>query len=711
MIGPGVFSLVPQPGILSGLRLMPYRSADRGCGFFVYLRLFTGLLLWASPWLRAAGTQAPVGWEPIPAEDLAATECKSYPGSSAELLFVRQELDCVWDEQLTRYYQRAKIYSPKGADEAGVLSVEYSSTEKSGNPVARLTKPDGRQTEFTEKAFTESLSWQIGLAKMKRLTLAVPDLGPGDILEMKWTETVDASLGTYSWWYTQNTLPVRRFVFSLKRSRHDCQLHAFNQPAAQDLPKDPKGGTGLEIHDIPPFVSEPFLPPLRDIRGWFMLLYPESYRHEESPGEIWQELSKKREEQHRWQIKPNGAVKAKSAELLRGASTDEEKLRRLYEFCQQQIANMDYVDTAEMRKAAKKMKELDVVPQTPAQTLSRKSGYSKQINELFASLAQAAGFEVRLALGASRLTTLNVRHPNGWIFLRDELEAIRVNGGWRFYAPGDYYVPAGMLDSANESATSIICDPEKIIFENNPVSPASKSQVIRKGRFVLDAAGNLVGNVEISMGGHAGISRKSFYREELNEAIDADYRAIITKRLPAAEITDLSWENLRGNTLPLIVRYRLKVPAYADEAGSKRFLPVNVFEHGEAPIFSAESRRHPVFFNYAWSEHDDIEITLPPELALDTGSTPADIGDTTSILAATYQIGYSAKERKLVYNRDFALGRDGTIVFQAETYPALKSLFDDIDRSDEHVLVLRRESATASPAGEVWVQPMRLARP
>lgn len=617
--------------------------------------------------------------DPITPEDLAATECIAYPGASAEILLEKRQLNLGG----INYFRRIKIYSPKGANEAGVVGIEYMADQQAANMTARLIKPNGTSVEFTRKAFTESISAKIGSNKLKRQILAVPGLAAGDILEMRWTETAWAAV----WWYFQNQLPVRHFIFSLDDSYQGCWLLSFNLPKADGKPVNPKP-TVLELHNIPPFVHEPYMPPTRDVRGWFLLLFVSSLSNPEAKGEKWEERSTLWEREFRQLTKPSAAIKEKVVELLKGVTTDDEKIRRLYDFCQQEVGNFDYFESAELQ-AAKKKYDAKNGPQYPAQTLKLKTGESHHLNELFASLAKAAGFEVRLVRSANRNATLFVKHPNGWLFVPDDLVNVKVGQSWRYYAPGDYYVPAGMLDSSNESTVCLVTDPKKLIFETTSVSNAGKSPMRRKGRFVLDAEGNLDGEVEISMGGHEGIVRKRSWRWDHPDTIDAEYRSSITKRLPAAEVNDLKWENLTGNKLPLIARYRLRVPGYADMAGSKIILPVNVFAHGDPALFSSETRKHPVFFSHAWSEHDDIEIQLPAGYTLEEGSAPDDSGDPAGILGVRYDVGFKPKSNKLVYQRDFALGGDGSIAFQTVSYPDIKRLFDSIQRSDEHTVVLK----------------------
>jgi len=68
-------------------------------------------------------------------------------------------------------------------------------------------------------------------------------------------------------------------------------------------------------------------------------------------------------------------------------------------------------------------------------------------------------------------------------------------------------------------------------------------------------------------------------------------------------------------------------------------------------------------------------------------------------------VGFKPKARTLVYKRDFALGGDGAIAFQAVGYPKLKLLFDAIKRSDEHTMVLKLDPAVPQTPEATAGQP------
>lgn len=661
--------------------------------------------------------KAKTAWDPVPPEDLAATACKSFPGANAEILFNRTTMesdntgggsgkflshvstDDDWRNKGANYlenYTRTKIYSLQGADNNGVKHIEYPDSAKVWDLCARVIKPDGHIAEYSAKDFSKSVVEKKDGEKWMRQVLAVPDLAAGDIVEMQWAQTIPVKSFSYYFWYCQSAIPTREYIFDVVNSVEAYDLLAFNVEKAE-LKRINDFHGRLEMRDIPPFEEEDYTLPMRDVRGWFMLFYTSKYMSWSSTGDVWERGSAYDAENFRLSTRPNAAMKAKVAELTQGSANDEEKLQKLYQFCQTAISNLSYFDNPELQKAKKKLDDADREP-SASDIFKRGSGYRRHINLLFASLAQAAGFEVRLAQSASRDQTLKVKNSRGWLFMSDALVAIRQGEAWRFFSPGDYYMPFGLLRYTNELTPVLVCDEKKLIFDETRAAPAAQSLVSRTGRFTLDAEGTLEGEVEVRMGGHRGAMRKSDWHEKTAEEIDTLYRESISKRLQSAEVSELKWENLRQPGVPLIARYKIRIPGYAELAGSRIVFVPNFFEHGGNVPFSAEKRKYPILFSAAWSEHDEIEITLPEGYMLDGASSPSNVGDpATDALGVKYKLGYRGKQRLLSYKRDFSFGGKGNFVIQADKYLPIKTFFDAVKHSDEHSLILKPKAPAPAP--------------
>jgi hypothetical protein len=165
------------------------------------------------------------------------------------------------------------------------------------------------------------------------------------------------------------------------------------------------------------------------------------------------------------------------------------------------------------------------------------------------------------------------------------------------------------------------------------------------------------------------------------------------------------WENLRAGTGPVVARYTVNIPGYAEVAGQRLVVAPGYFRRGVPPLFIAAERRYSLMWWNAWQEHDDIEIALPAGFALEQGTAPADVTEAGGLIDAKYSVGYSARRHTLIYKRDYSFGAGGRLLFAKESYPMFKSLFEDLNRSDTHSVVLRPQSVpdpsgTPNPVGK-----------
>ena len=629
-------------------------------------------------------------WDPVAPADLAAKESTTSPGADVEILLSRQVLEAYLAESTLDHYVRAKIYTAKGAEDWGRYRAEMPPHSRVKNLAGRVIKADGTIIELQKADFQESVLLKYDNEKWRQTAFAFPNLAPGDIVECRWTEAFSTWLSSYQS-FCQETFPVREFRFRIENfpSAYWCEWR--NCTGAQ---LDTKDGTKmtLVVRNIPPFDKEDNMPPEWDFRGG-LLLIPNNRDYTNT--ELWREYSSYWDDGFRLDTRIGG-LKHKAMALIAGAQTDDEKLRRLYDFCQQEIGNLKSSDTAEVKALREKREnDNDDQSQTATQTLEKRLGWPYEINFLFAGLARAAGFEVKRAQSASRAEVMNVRTEKGWAFLGNTGVAVQVGGTWRYFSPGSYWVPYGMLNWTDEGVTALLCDDSKVIYETTPATGADKSQANRKARLALDSEGTLDGEIDESFTGHEGIAYKARYADKAADEIDRDFREELTKRLPTAEISDLQWGNLRTHEFPVTLHYKVHVPGYAEQAGKRLVVAPGYFETGRPAKFTAESRRLPIFFPFAREEHDDIELVLPEGFELDHPSAPASVGAQENTIGARYVIGYKPKHRTLSYRRDFVLGGNQAISFQTESYPVLKKRFERLYQSDTHALILKVKAEAA----------------
>jgi hypothetical protein len=133
------------------------------------------------------------------------------------------------------------------------------------------------------------------------------------------------------------------------------------------------------------------------------------------------------------------------------------------------------------------------------------------------------------------------------------------------------------------------------------------------------------------------------------------------------------------------------VPNYAQKTGKRLFFQPGFFEYGTSPVFSSVTRTHSVYFQYPWSEQDEVEIELPPEFLPDNAETPSDVADPQKIGSLKINLTLDKDNNKVFYKRNFYFGNSGLLLFPVSRYETLKRLFDDFYKSDSHAITLKQK--------------------
>jgi hypothetical protein len=276
--------------------------------------------------------------------------------------------------------------------------------------------------------------------------------------------------------------------------------------------------------------------------------------------------------------------------------------------------------------------------------------------------------------------------------------AVKVGEAWRFFSPGSYFAPYGMLTWAEEGQIALITDPKDAVWAPMELAPSEKSRESRTGKFKLLPDGTLEGEGQIEYTGH----RASFIKNYNRNASDSERENRLKEVLKSAilgtvEVENYTIENLNDPEKPVIYKFKIKVPGYASRTGKRIFFQPNVFERSSKPRFTAGTRRYDVSFSYPFSEKDDIKIQLPPGFALENADSPAALQDRQGIGVHQVKIAVT-NANELVYARSFSFGNNGLVRFPSESYPALKGLFEAFNKADVHQLTLREGTAVSATA-------------
>ncbi|HEY0428114.1 MAG TPA: DUF3857 domain-containing protein [Pyrinomonadaceae bacterium] len=621
-------------------------------------------------------------WRPVNPSELQMKTPQVDPDADAEAIFWEVRLDDrKRDKLFYNHYVRVKIFTERGREKFSKFDIPFMKGKKVEDVAARVIKPDGTIIELQPSDIFERDIIQFGKIRVRAKSFAVPGIEPGVIVEYRYKETFKGDSADGEHLYFQRDIPIQRATYAVRPFKDSTLGFDFHNMPPTRFQQDGDGFYVATLTNVPAFKEEPQMPPDDESRQWVYL----SYRNVLSSFS-WGFFGRTIGQAFGKIIEPTSDIKRKADELTSGATTQSEKLKRIYDFTQKQIRNISFDPTvSDEQRANFKVKDGDDV-------LRRAMGSERDIAFLFAALAKAAGFDAHFVLSGDR--SENFFNPDrnvGGSYVRPAGVAVELeHDGWVFLNPGVPYLPYGKLFWYQEGVYAMLASSNDFLWKKTLMTDYASSPAKRIGKFKLSEDGTLEGTVRIEYEGHRAISRRQTEYKNSPAKREENIKAELKERMSTAEISELSIENFDDASKPLIYSYKIRVPNYAQKTGKRLFLQPGFFEYGTKPLFSSATRIHPIYFSYAWLDEDNIEIQLPKGFATENAESPGDVIENQKIGALSANIYVDKAANLLKYKRKFFFGAGGNILFPVASYEPLKFLFDNFHKADMHTVTLRQ---------------------
>lgn len=636
--------------------------------------------------ITAASAQS-LQWKPIDPAHLALKAPLVEKDADAEALLWEVYINTASDSGTDfTHFVRVKIFTERGKESQSKIDIPYLSGVSVKDIAGRTIKPDGTIIELKKDAIFDREIVKFGKLRLKAKSFAMPGIEPGTIIEYRWRE-VYSYITNYVKMELQRDIPTQVVRYYLKPNPYvmePMKTMTF-QARPQPFVKDKDGYYRLEMTNMPAFREEPQMPPEDQVKAWMLVYYSPDMKKD--PMVFWKDAGKLAYEQQKGSLKGNDDIRKAATEAIGDATTPEQKLERLFNFCRTKIKNVNDDASGMTPQELEKLKG----NKSPADTLKRGYGTGRDIDFLFASLANAAGFDARYAKTGDRSRKFFDPSFTDDYFMRSYHITVKVGDKWRFFDPASTYVPFGMLRWQEEGIQSLVTDPKEPTFVETPISPAEKSAKKRTAKLHLSEDGTLEGEVRIEYTGHFAVEMKEDNDQDSAEQREKKLRESVNSRLSSAEFADIKIESATDPIKPFVYTYKVRVPGYAERTGKRLFLQPAFFQKGLGEMFPTSARQTDVYFHFPWVEEDYVTIDLPPGYSLDNAEQPQPVvfGD-----AGSYQpkLGVTKDLKTLEYKRSF---RFNLLMIPKASYSNLKAVFGAIHESDNHTITLKQAPVAA----------------
>lgn len=649
-------------------------------------------------------------WTQPTKEELEMKEMPGYPGAPAVMLFHEQITKD--DLRVTQVYNRVKILTEKGKDEANVElrtfnmrsdSVWEEGTDLSVTDIAgRTIHPDGTIVPFTGKPYVKTLEKNDNFT-VKARVFTLPDVEVGSIIEYRYSKRNDDSHVIPPQWYIQGPHFVKaaHYVwYPTVAQLQDGQGRLINSiswfpllPQGTEVSRREQPGGGrngeaqqiyeVKVKDIPPAPQADYMPPI----GSFTYRVLFAFTPYRSSQEFWQSEGKTWSKSADAFIGPNGDLRSATQTLLAGANTSEEKLRRIYAQVMK-LENTDY--TRERTQKEDKLSGVTKVSST-SDVLKRERGDSTQLTYLFIGMARAAGFKAYAMLVPNRRNTIFVpQWMNMWEQFSSTIAVVNVDGKDVYFTPGDRYLPYGKLLWNYTYVSGLRQVDGGTAFAQTPGLDYKENKTGRVANLKMTEDGKITGTINLVFEGQEAARWRQRMLSGDEETLRTGLRHAMEEMVPKTlSVKVLSIDDTTDYDKPLKVTFDVKGTIGA-LTGKRLVLPVDLFTVNNHSTFPQEKREIPVYFHFPQMFQDALRINFPDTLQVEGVPEDAKLG----IAGLTAFNRTSEKGTTFVtVRRNLLLGG---IMVPKDNYPQLRAFYSQFESKDQESIVLKLPATTAS---------------
>jgi hypothetical protein len=614
-------------------------------------------------------------------QELQMTADSKAPGASAVYLYREDITD---QPTSTRtFYERIKVLSEKGKEQATIRLAYEPSTDKIEDVQGRTIHPDGTIVPLTDKP-SELVEVKTKGFQVNSLVFTLPSVEVGSILEYRIKMKHSHGEGEPIWLIQQSSF-VHKAHYSFK-SHGDARGLSFASRMGSDanVINDKKGSYTLDITDIPALPDDDWMPPLNTFK-WRVSFFRSDFS---SSAAFWDEASKNWSTVVREVVTPTNGLKKIASGIIAPGDTETQRAQKIYAAVMK-IENTDF--TREKTKAERKKEKIKEI-KTVEDVWKQEYGSADEIALLYVALSRAAGLNVDPMKVVDRSQALFDESYLSSGQFADYIAVARVDGKDVYLDPGEKMCPFGVLHWKHNMASGFRLIGTMGTIDHTPAANYKGSAARRIADLHVDENGDVRGQIRVVLQGQEALYWRQLSLENDEEELKKQFKESMREGIPEgvqAEFDHFVALNDYDTNLMGVFRVSGNL---GTATGKRFFLPGLFFEStAKHPFTTEEKRIVPVDVHYPAMNQDDVTYHLPPGYMVESVPQATDVSwpEHAAFRVASKQEGDSVEvARTLAYSY--------TIVDPRE-YSGLHDFYQKVAAADQQQLVLTR---TASAKGK-----------
>jgi transglutaminase-like putative cysteine protease len=601
---------------------------------------------------------------------------EDYPQAGGLILSCDERVEITdQDTQVSSLHYMIKILNERGKEDFAEAQIEYDTTyEKIELEYARTIKPDGTVADVGSRHIrdvSKYLNFPL-YSNVHVYIISFPEITEGAVVEYKLkiyrNKLIDKNDFALDY-PLQTSEPVisADFLLSLPKA-NSINIKTINEKYnnfGASLQPDVQKTAGRVIYRwqfkaIPQIIPESNMPATVQINPAVLISTFKSWK---AIYQWWWGLAQDK-------IKADAAIKNKAAELIQGLTSQEEKIRAIYNFCAQKI-----------RYVAVEYGQAGFEPHKAEDIFRNKYGDCKDKAMLLVTMLKEAGVEAYPVLIPTRdYYNLNPDFPS--MMFNHCIAAVVLQDKTVFLDPTAETCPFGDLPSDDQDRQVLVFKDDGYKIEVTPLYPAGHNLVKQDTVIKINADESIVAGKSVFTYGRYGQAQRYWLLYTPPQLVEEALKEKIQEISIGSQLESYSVENLNDLNKPVVLNYKFKGGEYLTSAGNLRIIPqLTGLDSG---LVAKDKRRFPIDFNIPDSKETDFSIEIPPGFSVKY--MPENVDEDSPWLK--FNVQYRQEGNKIYFLQKAQL--NDTKVSEAD-YPEFKKFFEALAKKIKQRIVLERK--------------------